>query len=140
MTQLPHVKDPSCNELLGTDKYCMCHSHCDLFLARHSRNAMLLCGLEEVEQVAVAGDAESDTPSPADRRTRAGKRRTNRGALPAHLPRAETAVDITDRTCPCCAGALHVIGEDVAERLDIVPRSCACSSSGGPKYACRSLC
>jgi transposase len=41
--------------------------------------------------------------------------------LPEHLPRIETLVDIADKSCPCCAGALHVIGEDRAERLDIVP-------------------
>ena len=49
------------------------------------------------------------------------RRRANRGSLPAHLPRIETLVDIEDKACPCCRNALHVIGEDVAERLDIVP-------------------
>jgi transposase len=56
----------------------------------------------------------------------------NRGSLPSHLPRIETVVDIEDHSCPCCHGALHVIGEDRAERLDIrvlVIRR--------PKYACR---
>jgi len=41
--------------------------------------------------------------------------------LPAHLPRIEAVVDVTDQTCPCCAGKMHKIGEDVAERLDVVP-------------------
>ena len=49
------------------------------------------------------------------------KRRTNRGALPAHVPRVETLVDINGTACPCCSGALHKIGEDVSERLDVVP-------------------
>ena len=97
----------------------------------------LLLGLEEVEQAAAAGDAEADAASPADRRTRAGKRRTNRGALPAHLPRVETVVDVADRTCPCCAGSLHVIGEDVAERLDIVPAQLRVLVVRRPRYACR---
>jgi transposase len=45
----------------------------------------------------------------------------NRGALPAHLPRAEMVIDVEDKRCPCCGGAMHVIGEDVAEMLDVVP-------------------
>jgi transposase len=53
-------------------------------------------------------------------RPRADKRRINRGALPAHLPRIEIVVDIDDKTCPCCQGELHRIGEDRSERLDMV--------------------
>jgi transposase len=45
----------------------------------------------------------------------------NRGSLPAHLPRIEMVVDIESHTCPCCGNALHRIGEDTGERLDIVP-------------------
>ena len=40
-------------------------------------------------------------------------RRANRGHLPAHLPREEVIVEPEAKTCPCCGGALHVIGEDV---------------------------
>jgi transposase len=97
----------------------------------------LLLGLEVVEQVAAASDAEADATSPAGRKVGAGKRRINRGALPAHLPRVETVVDIADRTCPCCAGSLHMIGEDVAERLDIVPAQLRVLVVRRPRYACR---
>jgi transposase len=48
-------------------------------------------------------------------------RNTNRGRLSAHLERVEQIVDIDSKACTCCGGALHVIGEDVAERLDVVP-------------------
>src|ERR687898_744458 len=65
------------------------------------------------------------------------RRRTNRGALPAHLPRVETVVDVTSTVCPCCAGTLHRIGEDVAERLDIVPAQFRVLVVRRPKYACR---
>jgi transposase len=47
--------------------------------------------------------------------------RRSRAPAPAHLPRIETIIDIEDKACPCCKGLLHVIGEDVSERLDIVP-------------------
>ena len=81
----------------------------------------LLLGLEEAEQIEAAGEEENEQASPAERLDRARKRRTNRGSLPAHLPRAEMVVDIEDHTCPGCRNGLHRIGEDVSERLDIVP-------------------
>ncbi len=74
----------------------------------------LLLGLEEAEQVEAAGHAAEEA-EPAKKAVRVGKRRTNRGALPAHLPRVETLVDIDGTACPCCSGALHKIGEDVSE-------------------------
>ena len=56
---------------------------------------------------------------------------------PAHLPRIETVVDVTSTACPCCKGALHRIGEDVSERLDIVPAQFRVLVVRRPKYACR---
>jgi transposase len=38
--------------------------------------------------------------------------------------------------CPCCAGTLHRIGEDVSERLDVVPAQFRVLVRR-PKYACR---
>lgn len=81
----------------------------------------LLLGLEEVEQGVAADEIAEETASASLKAERAVRRRANRGSLPAHLPRIETVVDIEDKTCPCCQHRLHVIGEDVAERLDIVP-------------------
>jgi transposase len=97
----------------------------------------MLLGLEDVEQVAASGAAESDAVNPAERTTRSAKRRMNRGSLPAHLPRIEMVVDIEDHTCPCCGNALHRIGEDTGERLDIVPAQFRVLVVRRPKYACR---
>src|SRR5690606_14307038 len=97
----------------------------------------LLLGLEEAEQIEAAGAAEQEQAAPAERPSRAGKRRANRGALPAHLPRVETVVDIDDHACPCCRNDLHRIGEDVSERLDIVPAQFRVLVVRRPKYACR---
>jgi transposase len=47
-------------------------------------------------------------------------------------------VDVESTTCPCCSGALHRIGEDVAERLDVVPAAFRVLVVRRPKYACRS--
>ena len=46
-------------------------------------------------------------------------------------------VDIEDHTCPCCRNGLHRIGEDVSERLDIVPAQLRVIVVRRPKYACR---
>jgi transposase len=97
----------------------------------------LLLGLEEAEQVEAAGHAQAEEAAPAAKTARSAKRRVNRGALPAHLPRLETLVDVASLVCPCCAGPLHRIGEDVSERLDIVPAQVRVLVIRRPKYACR---
>ena len=89
--------------------------------------------LEEVQQEAAGEEGRE----PKRHFERAAKRRSNRGALPEHLPRIETVVDVDDKACPCCAGALHLIGEDRAERLDIVPAQLRVLVVRRPKYACR---
>src|SRR6266481_6083960 len=97
----------------------------------------LQLALEEAEQVEATGEAESEAKNPAEGKARAAKRRANRGALPAHLPRVETVVDVASTVCPCCSGTLHRIGEDVAERLDIVPAQFRVLVVRRPKYSCR---
>jgi transposase len=97
----------------------------------------MLLALEEVEQTEAGAAAATEAKSAAEREKAARKRRANRGALPAHLPRIETVVDIDDKACPCCKGALHRIGEDVSERLDIVPAQFRVLVTRRPKYACR---
>jgi transposase len=98
----------------------------------------LLLALEEVEQTDAAGHAQVEATTPVLRLARAAQRRRNRGCLPAHLPRVERIVDVESPTCPCCSGPLHRIGEDVSERLDIVPAQFRVLVVRRPKYACRS--
>ena len=90
--------------------------------------------LEEVEaalsQAELARNKASKAPSERPRKT-------NRGALPAHLERIEQVVDVEDKTCPCCSGTLHQIGEDVAERLDVVPTTFRVQVTRRPRYGCR---
>ena len=64
-------------------------------------------------------------------------RRRNLGALPAHLPRVEVLVDVEDKSCPCCGGALHAIGESREEMLDIVPAQLRVKVIRRPRYGCR---
>ncbi len=97
----------------------------------------MLLALEDVEQTEAGDAAAAESKSPAARSEAARRRRRNRGALPAHLPRIETIVDIDDKTCPCCKGELHRIGEDVSERLDVIPARFRVLVTRRPKYACR---
>ena len=93
--------------------------------------------LEEVQQGEADDAAGVEAVDPDRRAARAKTRRANRGSLPVHLPRIEVVVDIEDKTCPCCNSALHRIGEDVAERLDLVPAQLRVLVTRRPKYACR---
>jgi transposase len=92
------------------------------------------------EQVARLDDAASSaaaTPEPSPRPPRTEPAKRNRGALPAHLPRIEVVIDVDDKACPCCGGALHVIGEDRAEMLDYVPAQVRVRIIRRPRYGCR---
>ena len=74
--------------------------------------------------------ATADTPRPKPRKR-------NLGALPADLPRIEQVIEPDSLDCPCGC-ALHKIGEDVTERLDVVPAQFRVIVTRRPKYACRS--
>src|ERR687883_1167034 len=96
----------------------------------------LQLGLEDLEQTAAAAEAAQEAASRTPRPPRAARRR-NLGALPAHLPRVEVLVDLEDKSCPCCGGTLHVIGEDASEMLDLVPAQLRVKVIRRPRYACR---
>ena len=71
------------------------------------------------------------------RRQRAERRRKVRGRLPAQLPRVEVVLEPEDTACPCCGGAMVVIGDDSAERLDVIPAQFRVLVTKRPKLACR---
>lgn len=76
----------------------------------------------------------NDDPAPIPARSRA---RRNIGALPRHLPRIVHIIEPDSTDCTCCAGAMHKIGEDVSEALDIVPAILRVIATVRPRYACR---
>jgi len=94
--------------------------------------------LEDVETAFGAEDAATEEAEPIARREGTEGRRANRGHLPKHLPREEVVIAPAETSCPCCGGGLHVIGEDVSERLDKVPARLRVIVTRRPKYACRS--
>src|SRR4051812_36340264 len=98
----------------------------------------LQLGLEDLEQTAAAAEAAQEEVAAKNSTPRAPRvRRRNLGALPAHLPRIETLIDVEDKSCPCCGGALHAIGEDREEMLDIVPAQLRVRVIRRPRYGCR---
>ncbi len=87
----------------------------------------ILDAAQEKAQRALKGDSTASKPS--------AKR--NRGHLPAHLPRIERVIEPTSTLCPCGCGEMARIGEDVSERLDIVPAQLRVLVTRRPRYACR---
>ena len=96
----------------------------------------LQLSLEDVETALAQLEAASEVKAGQSGKYR--PRKTNRGSLPAHLERIEQTVDVENKACPCCGGALHQIGEDVAERLDVVPTTFRVLVTRRPRYGCRS--
>ena len=66
------------------------------------------------------------------------KPKRNRGHLPPHLPRVERVIEPASTLCPCGCGEMAKIGEDVSERLDVIPAQFRVLVTRRPKYACRS--
>ena len=102
-------------------------------------------GVEDLEQSVAeqtaaveAAMSPGSLPQAAPRLARAEPARRNRGALPAELPRVEQVIDAQTKTCLCCGGALHLIGEDKAEMLDYVPAQLRVRVIRRPRYGCRS--
>ena len=88
--------------------------------------------LAEVEE-AKARSTERSAPPVAPSGPTA---RRNLGRLPQELPRLEQVIEPTSLACPCGCGAMARIGEDVTERLDIVPAQFRVIATIRPKYAC----
>ena len=94
--------------------------------------------LEDIETDQGVEDAAAEMSDAIVKREGINNRRANRGHLPKHLPREEIVIEPENKECPCCGGDLHVIGEDVSERLDRIPAKLKVIVTRRPKYACRS--
>lgn len=94
--------------------------------------------LEDVETQHGVEDAGAEKADAIIKAEGVKARRANRGHLPPHLPREEIIIEPEAKACPCCGGALHVIGADVSERLDRIPARLRVIVTRRPKYVCRS--
>jgi transposase len=89
--------------------------------------------LEEREITAMRDAAVAEKQRKVRRAKEPGKRKS----LPSHLPRIEVVVEPETTSCPCCHGAMHVIGEERSERLDVIPAQFRILVTRRPKYAGR---
>jgi transposase len=97
----------------------------------------LQLALEDLEQAIAEGEVLAEKTDLVPQAGRRQQRRVNRGALPKHLPREEVVIEPLSTTCPCCQGAMHPIGEDIAERLDVIPAQFRVIVTRRPRYGCR---
>jgi transposase len=94
-------------------------------------------GMEETEQAIAEARSQDEMVDATLKASRESKRSVNRGALPAHLLREEIVIEPENKSCPCCGAAMHGMGEDRSERLDVVPAQFKVIVTRRPKYACR---
>jgi transposase len=97
----------------------------------------LQLALEDLQQGAAEIEAQEEKDDPELKAHRARQRRQGRPSLPDHLPQVDVVIEPASTQCPCCAAAMHMIGEDVSKRLDVVPAQYQVIVTHRPKYACR---
>jgi transposase len=90
--------------------------------------------LEDIEQTIAKAEAIEEKSQAADAPR---KRRINRGALPAHLPRIHETAAPAETNCPCCSKPMQVIGEETSERLDVIPAQYRVIVTHRPRLACQ---
>ena len=86
---------------------------------------------------AAKDDASAEGKEPKQEKKPSQPRNNNRGDLPEHLPREHHFIEPEEKACPCCNGALHVIGDEVTEQLDRVPATLKVIATHRPRYGCR---
>jgi transposase len=97
----------------------------------------LALALEDLETAAAKVEAEVEKADPVVKAAAKKKRRASRTENFDHLPHDEIVIEPESKHCPCCSGALHVIGEDVSKRLDKIPAKVRVLVTRRPKFACR---
>ena len=93
---------------------------------------------DEIESSA-DGEPEDDPPAADQAAGDAARprRRPKRQPLPQSLPRVERVIDLPEQDKQCaCGHAMVRIGEDSAERLDVIPPKIQVIRTVRPKYAC----
>lgn len=93
---------------------------------------------DEASLQAKLAELQRDLPE-TPKTPKASPRRPRRQALPAHLERVEHRHEPEDTTCPNadCGRPMQCIGEDVSEKLDIVPAKFFVHRHIYGKWACK---
>lgn len=96
---------------------------------------------EDPRQLHLFNEAETAVVEPAKEEITVPaytRKKPKRKPLPDHLPRVEVIVDIAEEEKVCaCGTALSRIGEEVSEKLDIIPAKVQVIRTIRPKYACK---
>ena len=93
--------------------------------------------LAELQESAAQDSAATAIAEPAETASTDGDAlKPARRALPEHLPR-ERIVHPGAAQCPCCAGRLRKLGEDVTETLEYVPACWKVIQHVRETFACR---
>lgn len=97
------------------------------------------CLFNEAEQDAAAFPEEDEFDDMPDRQSKAPAKKRGRKPLPAHLPRKRVEHDLpeSEKVCGDCQCALHRMGEETSEQLDIIPATVQVLQHVRFKYACR---
>ena len=145
------------NETLAADKACLAaaneaqserirrleHLNLELIRLLYGKRSEKLSAderqlaFEELEGASAEVEAAAAPEDPSPRASKRPRPARNLGHLPAHLPRIEQVIEPESTLCPCGCGEMVRIGEDRAERLDIVPAQLRVIVTVRPKYACR---
>jgi transposase len=93
----------------------------------------------EAQLAALQPDPAQGRDAPDEQPEQQAKRQPKREALPAHLPRVDTRIEPEDTNCPSpeCGQPMVRVGEDISERLDIVPAQFFVQRQIRGKWACR---
>jgi transposase len=85
-----------------------------------------------------AGDTPHATPG-AGAPDKQPRRQPKREPLPAHLPRVDLRIEPEDTNCPTpeCGQPMVRVGEDISERLDIIPAQFFVQRQIRGKWACK---
>jgi transposase len=93
---------------------------------------------DEAEHETADGALESEAPPEVEVASHT-KKKPGRKPLPEQLPRVDVIHDLTEdqKICAHDGHALHKIGEDVSEQLDIIPARIQVIRNIRVKYGCR---
>jgi len=131
--QTDHLRAEKENELLREENRLL---YARLFGKRSERNGGEPAGV----QIPLFDMPEPD-PEPVHEQVEIKKHirhKSGRKKLPEHLPRVVVVHDISDEEKICgCGAELSRIGEEISEKLDIIPAVIRVIKHVRPKYACK---
>jgi transposase len=96
------------------------------------------CAADQASLEAQLAELQGNTTAP-DAANKEPRRQPKREALPAHLPRVDKLVEPENTHCPTpeCGKQMVRVGEDISERLDIVPAQFFVQRQIRGKWACK---